>query len=149
MGQHAELRQHIGIVRAEPARARAVLAVMTVALAPEGQMAPEVLARLRMVAATAPVFAGFGPAAIEEMAVLTLRSIALRGPDRVLSDLQPVFTRALADTALTLAVRAAHVAGRIETRTADVLGGIAAWFGVPPAKLADIRDVIAILEGPG
>lgn len=149
MGQHAELRQDMGVARADTARARAVLAVMVVALAPEGQMPPETLARLRMVAATAPALAGFGPAAVEEMAVLTLRGIALRGPDRVLTDLQGQFTRHLAETALTLAVRAAHVDGRIAPRRADVLGGIAAWFGVPPAKLADIRDVVAILEGAG
>lgn len=149
MGQHAELRQDMGATRADPARARAVIAVMTVALAPEGTMTPATLARLRSVAATAPALAGFGPSAIEEMAVLALRSIALHGPDRVLTALQGQFTRALADTALTLAVRAAHQNGRIDARTADVLGGIAAWFGVPPAKLADIRDVIAILEGPG
>jgi tellurite resistance protein len=149
MGHHAQLRQDSGQSRADPARARAVLAVMVVALAPDGRMAAERLARLRMVAATAPACAGFGPAAVEEMAVLTLRNVALRGPDRVLADLQGQFSRALAETALTLAVRAAHVQGRIDPHTADVLGGIAAWFGVPPAKLADIRDVIALLEGPG
>lgn len=149
MGQHANLRQDMGQPGPDPARARAVIAVMAVALAPEGRMPPATLARLRSVAAAAPALAGFGPAAIEEMALLALRSIALHGPDRVLTALRGQFTRALADTALALAIRAAHQEGRIAPRTADVLGGIAAWFGVPPAKLADMRDIIAILEGPG
>lgn len=148
MGHHADLRHLPGIRPAEADRARAVLAVMLVALAPDGNLPPPVMTRLRVVAAGAPVLAALGPAAVEELAVLTLRSLALRGPDRVLGDLRGLIAPRLAETALALAVRASQSQGRIDARTAGILGGLAAYFAIPPATLADILSVLAMLDGP-
>lgn len=152
MGHLADIRS---IVPARPAltvavadRARIVLAVMLIALAPEGRIAPEALARLVQVCRGAPVLAGLNAAGVEELAALTLRGLAARGPDRVLADLRGLVPRALAETALAMAVRVAFVAGRVAPDTAGILGGLATHLGLPAACLSDLFEVIGALERP-
>ena len=152
MGHLAEIGSQPG---ARPAatvaaadRARIVLAVVLIALAPDGQARPETLARVVQVCGRAPVLAGLGPAAVEELAALTLRALAVRGPDRVLADLRGLMTRPLAETALALAVRAAFAGGRVDPETAGILGGLASHLGLPAAWLSDLFEVMGALERP-
>lgn len=148
MGHHADPRQ-VAAIRPETVdRARAIVAVVLIAQAPEGVIAAPALARAQRVLASAPALAGLPAAWSEELCVLTLRAIAARGPDRVLADLQGRFTRPLGETALALAVRAAMVDGRVAPETAGILGGLAHWLGVPVAAFSDMVDVIGILERP-
>jgi hypothetical protein len=148
MGHHADPRQQAAMRPETVDRARAIVAVVLIALAPEGVIAAPALDRVQRVLAAAPALAGLPPAWAEELCVLTLRAIAARGPDRLLSDLHPRFSRPLAETALALAVRAALVGGRIEAQTAGILGGLAHWLGVPVATFSDMVEVIGILERP-
>ena len=150
MGHLAEIgiqsgaRPAISVAAAD--RARIVLAVVLIALAPDGRAAPETLVRVAQVCRGAPVLAGFGPAAVEELAGLTLRALATRGPDRVLADLRGLMTRPLAETALALAVRAAFQGGRVAPETAGILGGLSTHLGLPAAWLSDLLDVLGALE---
>ena len=129
-------------------RARIVLAVMLIALAPDGQIDAAGMARVMQVCRGAPVLAGINAAGVEELAALTLRGLAARGPDRVLADLRGLSTRALSETALAMAVRAAFVAGRVPPDTAGILGGLATHMGLPAAWLSDLFEVLGALERP-
>ena len=153
MGHLAEIRSDINarppmVSVAMADRARIVLAVMLIAVAPAGRIAPAALQRVVQVCRGAPVLAGLHPAGIEELAALTLRGLAMRGPDRVLADLRGLIPRALAETALALAVRAAFVAGRVPPDTAGILGGLATHLGLPAAWLSDLFEVMGALERP-
>ena len=152
MGHLADIRHGVAarpaVTVAVADRARIVLAVMLIALAPEGRIAPEALARVVQVCRGAPVLAGLNAAGVEELAALTLRGLAARGPDRVLADLRGLMPRALAETALALAVRVAFVAGRVAPDTAGILGGLATHLGLPAACLSDLFEVIGALERP-
>ncbi|MGQ0564852.1 MAG: hypothetical protein ACT4OK_07245 [Gemmobacter sp.] len=150
MGHLAEIRHDIDpapqVTVAVADRARIVLAVVLIALAPDGRIAGPGLARVVQVCRGAPVMGGLGPAAIEELAGLTLRAIAARGPDRVLADLRGLMPRALAETALTMAVRAAFAGGRVPPETAGILGGLATHLGLSAAWLGDLFEVVGALE---
>lgn len=129
-------------------RARIVLAVMLIALAPEGRIGAQGLARVVQVCRGAPVLAGLNAAGVEELAELTLRALAARGPDRVLADLRGLCPRGLAETALALAVRAAFAQGRVPPETAGVLGGLCTHLGLPAVWLSDLFEVMGALERP-
>jgi hypothetical protein len=129
-------------------RARIVLAVVLIALAPEGRIEAHSMARVVQVCRGAPVLAGLNGAGIEELAVLTLRALVARGPDRVLADLRGLCPRGLAETALALAVRAAFVAGRVPPDTAGILGGLCTHLGLPAVWLSDLFEVMGALERP-
>jgi hypothetical protein len=152
MGHLADIRSssgaHPAVTVAVADRARIVLAVMLIARAPEGRIEAEGLARVVQVCRGAPVLAGLNAAGIEELALLTLRAIAARGPDRVLADLRGLMSRQLAETALAMAVRAAFSAGRIAPDTAGILGGLATHLGLPAAGLSDLFEVLGALERP-
>lgn len=129
-------------------RARIVLAVMLIALAPDGRIGAAGLARVVQVCQGAPVLAGLDAAGVEELAALTLRGLTARGPDRVLADLRGLMPRALAETALAMAVRAAFAAGRVPPDTAGILGGLCTHLGLPAAWLSDLFEVMGALERP-
>ncbi len=152
MGHIADIRSDAasrpGVTVAAADRARIVLAVMLIALAPDGQIDAAGIARVTDVCHAAPVLAGIDAAGIEELAALTLRGLAARGPDRVLADLRGLMPRALAETALAMAVRASFVAGRVPPDTAGILGGLANYLGLPAAWLSDLFEVLGALERP-
>lgn len=146
IGSQSGARPAISVAAAD--RARIVLAVVLIALAPDGQASPATVARVVQVCRGAPVLAGLGPAAVEELAGLTLRALASRGPDRVLADLRGLTTRPLAETAMALAVRAAFDNGRVAPETAGILGGLATHLGVPAVWLSDLLEILGALERP-
>jgi hypothetical protein len=148
MGQHADLRISAAIRPAAVDRARAVLAVALIPLAPDGAAAPADLARVRRVLAGAPILADVAPFALDELVALTLRALAARGPDRVLADLRGLLLPGQAEAALALAVRAAFQAGRVPDPALGILGGLANCLGVPVAVFADMLSVLAMLERP-
>lgn len=148
MGQHADLRVSAAIRPAAVDRARVLLAVALIPLAPDGQAAAADVARVRRVLAGTPALADLAPFALDELIPLTLRALAARGPDRVLADLRGMMPPALAETALALAIRAAYQAGRVPERALGILGGLAAYMGVPVAVFADMLAVLAMLERP-
>jgi hypothetical protein len=148
MGQHAELRVSAAIRPVAVDRARVLLAVALIPLAPDGAAAPADLARVRRVLASAPVLADLAPFALDELIPLTLRALAARGPDRVLADLRGLIPQGLAEAALALAIRAAFQAGRVPEHALGILGGLANWLGIPVAVFADMLEVIAMLERP-
>ena len=152
MGHLAEIRSAVAarppVTVAAVDRARIVLAVVLIALAPEGRIAPDGLARVVQVCRGAPVLAALDAAGIEELAGLTLRALVARGPDRVLADLRGLMPRGLAETALALAVRAAFAKGRVAPDTAGILGGLCTHLGLPAVWLSDLFEVIGALERP-
>ena len=152
MGHLSEIRSAVAarppVTVAAVDRARIVLAVVLIALAPEGRIAAERLARVVQVCRGAPVLAALDAAGIEELAALTLRALVARGPDRVLADLRGLCPRGLAETALAMAVRAAFAQGRVPPETAGILGGLATHLGLSAAWLSDLFEVIGALERP-
>lgn len=143
MGQPADLRASAAIRPAAVVRARVVLAVTLIPLAPYGEAAVEDVARVRRVLSVAPVLADLAPFALDELIPLTLRALAARGPDRVLADLQGLIPPGLAEAALALAVRAAFQGGRVPERAMGILGGLANRLGVPIGDFADMLEGIA------
>jgi hypothetical protein len=131
MGQPADLRVTVAIRPAAVDRARVVLAVTLIPLAPDGDAGAADLARVRRVLAGAPMLADVAPFALDELIPLTLRALATRGPDRVLADLRGLIPPGLAEAALALAIRAAFQAGRVPERALGILGGLANRLGVP------------------
>lgn len=129
-------------------RARIVLAVVLIAQAPEGRIGAAPLARVLRLCEGAPVLGGMDAGVLGEVAHLTLRALAMRGPDRVLADLRGLMPRPLAETALALAIRAAFVEGRIPPETAGILGGLATHLGLGAAWLSDALEILGVLERP-
>jgi hypothetical protein len=146
MGHLAEIRPGAALVAAQTVRVRVVLAVMLIALAPDGRITADRLARVARVCRGAPVLAGLDAAGFQELAGLTLRALMARGPDRVLADLRGLMPRALAECALALAVRAGFEDGRLPPDTAGILGGLATRLGVSAAQLSDLFEVMGTLE---
>ncbi len=143
MGQHAGLRTGASIRPAAVERARVLIAVALIPLAPYGDAAPTDVARVRHVLAAAPMLSDLAPFALDELIPLTLRALSARGPDRVLADLRGLIPPGLGEAALMLAVRAAYQAGRVPERAMGILGGLANRLGVPISDFADM------LEGMG
>lgn len=143
MRQPADLRPRTVIRPAAAERARVVLAVALIPLAPYGEAAATDLARLRHVLGAAPLLADIAPFALDELIPLTLRALAARGPDRVLADLRGVTPPGLAEAALALAVRGAFQGGRVSERAMGILGGLANRLGVPIGDFADMLEGIA------
>lgn len=148
MGHHGDLKASAAIRPASVDRARAVLAVALIGLAPDGQATASDLTRLQAVLVDAPLLDDLAPLAIEELARLTLRSLACRGADRVLDDLHGLIPPRLAETALVLALRAAVCDGRVPVQRATILRGLAERLGVAMPIFAEMLSVIAMLERP-
>lgn len=143
MGQPADMRLRATIRPAAAERARVVLAVALIPLAPYGVAPTSDVARLRRVLGEAPLLADIAPFALDELIPLTLRALAARGPDRVLADLRGLIPPGLAEAALALAVRAAFQGGRVPERAMGILGGLANRLGVPISDFADMLEGIA------
>ena len=148
MGHLSDLRHGAAVRPAVADRARIVLAVMLIALAPDGRMQPDSLRRVHRVCRGAPVLAGIGGEALDELAALTLRALAARGPDRVLGDLRGLIQRPLAETALVMAIRAAFDEGRIAPDVLGILGGLANYMSIAAAQLSDMLETVGALERP-
>lgn len=148
MGQHADLRFRATIRPAAVDRARVVLAVALIPLAPYGDAAAADVARVRRVLAAAPVLSDLAPFALDELIPLTLRALSSRGPDRVLADLRGLIPPGLAEAALALAVRAASQAGRVPERAMGILGGLANHLGVPISDFADMLQALTVEDRP-
>lgn len=146
MGQHADLRVSAAIRPAAVDRARVLLAVALIPLAPYGEAAAADLARLRRVLGAAPLLADIAPFALDELIPLTLRALAARGPDRVLADLRGLIPPGLAEAALAVAVQAAYQGARVPERAMGILGGLANRLGVPIADFADMLETIAVQQ---
>ena len=146
MGHLAEIRPGSPVAAVLAGRARVVLAVMLIALAPDGRIAGDRLARVARVCRGAPVLQGLDAAGFGELTDLTLRALVARGPDRVLADLRGQMPRPLTECALAMAVRAGFEAGRLPPATAGILGGLATHLGVPAAQLSDLFEVMGTLE---
>jgi len=142
MRQSADLRMSAAIRPAAAERARVVLAVALIPLAPYGEASAADMSRVRRVLGEAPLLADIAPFALDELIPLTLRALAARGPDRVLADLRGLTPPGLAEAALALAVRAAFQGGRVPERAMGILGGLANRLGVPIGDFADMLEAI-------
>lgn len=135
--------------QAPAALARAILVLPLTALAPDGRMAPQVLDRVVDLCAAAPVLAALGPGALRAFALAILREIAARGAGPVLSALVPALTPPMAETGLSLALRAAMAGqGTLSARDRQVLGALARRLGLDPGMLDGMAGMLAILDRP-
>jgi len=146
MGQMADQRVSVAVRSVAVVRARAVLAIALIPLAPFGDATKADVARVRRVLGAAPLLADVAPFALDELIPLTLRALAVRGPDRVLADLRGLIPPGLAEGALALAIQAAYEAGRVPERAMGILGGLANRLGVPITVFAEMLETIAMEE---
>jgi hypothetical protein len=152
MGHHAAVQQTAGaqvalpIGRAQAELARALLSVVLIAVAPQGQASPAALSRAAHVCNDSPVFAALDPAALRDLGRMVLRSLSVRGPGPVIADVQGMLPRDMVETALCLAIRAARQGGVMPPDAMDRLGALAQRLGVPVDRFAPMVEVLAILD---
>lgn len=156
MGHHAALQPAPGgqgplpVARVRAETARAVLSVVLVVVAPQGQAAPAALSRAAMVCNDSPVFATLDPTALRDLGRLVLRSLAVRGPGPVIADIQGLLPADMVETALCLAIRAARLDGRMPPGAMDRLGALARRLDVSVDRFAQMIETLAILDrAPG
>lgn len=152
MGHHAAVQQPPGtpaplpVGRAQAEMARALLSVVLIAVAPQGQASPAALSRAASVCNDSPVFAALDAADLRDLGRMVLRSLAARGPGPVIADVQGLLPADMVDTALCLAIRAARQGGVMPPGAMDRLGALAARLGVPVDRFAPMVEVLAILD---
>ncbi|QYK40656.1 MAG: hypothetical protein KF887_14740 [Paracoccaceae bacterium] len=127
--------------------ARAMLSVVMIAVAPDGEARAGGAGRALVICADSPAFAGLDAADLRQLAGWVLRALAGRGPGAVIADVQGLLSPERAETALCLAVRAV-LAGSASAGAMDRLGALSHRLGVPVDRFATMIEILRILDRP-
>lgn len=147
MGHQGAFDGSVRVVRPEEeAAAIAVLAVVVMTLAPEGQVEDRRLAEALHAVAGAPALAGLAARGIARTARDLQSELAERGPLRMLRAIGPHLGGQAGETALCVAARAALADGRLDATERAMLERAGEALRVAPGRLGTIIDVLSAAE---
>ncbi len=146
MGQFEDFGPSV-TVEAETA-AIAALAVAMLVVAPEGEVTDARLAGALTAVAAAPVLQGLAARGLARTARDLQAELSVGGPLRMLRNLAPHMSPALAETALCIAAHAALADGRLDATECAMLTRAGRAFGLPDRTVTIILDVMAMAHRP-